>query len=94
MICFDVQTLCCAQFARIVHTRKSNLSMDDRQTNFSTNWEKLDVSRRFRHINLITLSGTLLFLLLHTTSCLFLMMYVNILLKIKEFYQKFHFLGI
>ncbi|EJD75215.1 hypothetical protein LOAG_17596 [Loa loa] len=55
MICFDAQTLYHAQFAKIVYMRESKPSIDNWQTNFVTNWQQLNISRRLRHSNLIIL---------------------------------------
>lgn len=61
IICFDAHTLYHAQFAKIVYMRESKPSIDNWQTNFLTNWQKLDISKRLRHSNLIILSGIMLF---------------------------------
>ncbi|EJW71089.1 hypothetical protein WUBG_18004, partial [Wuchereria bancrofti] len=56
MICFDAYTLYDAQFAKIVYARENKPLMDNWKTNFVTNWDKLDLSKRLRHSNLIILS--------------------------------------
>ncbi|VDN88811.1 unnamed protein product, partial [Brugia pahangi] len=56
MICFDTYTLYHAQFAKIIYTREKKRFMDNWKTNFLTNWDKLDLSKRLRHSKLIILS--------------------------------------
>ncbi|VIO89935.1 Uncharacterized protein BM_BM1560 [Brugia malayi] len=56
MICFDTYTLYHAQFAKIIYTREKKRFIDNWKTNFLTNWDKLDLSKRLRHSKLIILS--------------------------------------
>uniref|UniRef100_A0A0R3RZ27 FHA domain-containing protein n=1 Tax=Elaeophora elaphi TaxID=1147741 RepID=A0A0R3RZ27_9BILA len=56
MICFDAQTFYHTQFAKIVYMRENKIIIDGWQANFSTNWQKLDISKRLRHSNLVILN--------------------------------------